>query len=220
MKEQKKTHNNLRNNLYDHELSDEEYEELRTAYEFEKSERQKPDKGARIAKIAGTIFLILGILFLIQQFFFSFGPDFTSLLRFIPTGGTIIILIIGLGLLGRIRSKKRSRRMDPTPNNQPGGDRWNTSTTGDAEETTAGRPCTSADFDPYAFRNTKRWFRSRKEKMLFGVCGEIAERLNIDPTVIRALFVIAFFSYGFSFVIYIALAIALPRRPLQKTWQI
>lgn len=52
--------------------------------------------------------------------------------------------------------------------------------------------------------------------MIFGVCGGIGERFDVDPTVIRALFVLAFFSYGFSFVVYIILAIVLPRRPIEN----
>ncbi len=35
----------------------------------------------------------------------------------------------------------------------------------------------------------KRLYRSSKNKMLGGVCGGIAEYLNVDPTIVRIIFV-------------------------------
>jgi phage shock protein C len=67
--------------------------------------------------------------------------------------------------------------------------------------------------EAYGFETHKKWYRSREEKMLFGVCGGIAERLDVDPTIVRALFALAFLSYGFSFVIYVVLAVILPKKP-------
>ncbi len=67
--------------------------------------------------------------------------------------------------------------------------------------------------DPYGYEMHRKWYRSREEKMLFGVCGGIAERLEMDPTIVRALFALAFLSYGFSLVIYVLLAVLLPKKP-------
>ncbi len=67
--------------------------------------------------------------------------------------------------------------------------------------------------DPYGFEMHRKWYRSREDKMLFGVCGGIAERLDMDPTIVRALFALAFLSYGFSLVIYVILAVVLPKKP-------
>ncbi len=36
----------------------------------------------------------------------------------------------------------------------------------------------------------KRLFRSTKEKVLGGVCGGIAEYLNMDPTIIRLIWIV------------------------------
>ncbi len=35
----------------------------------------------------------------------------------------------------------------------------------------------------------KRLFRSREDRMVAGVCGGLAEYTNLDPTVVRLLFV-------------------------------
>lgn len=57
--------------------------------------------------------------------------------------------------------------------------------------------------------NGKRLFRSRKERMLFGVCGGIAEYCNLDPTIIRLAFAI-FAATGAGVAAYIIAAIIVP----------
>ena len=55
----------------------------------------------------------------------------------------------------------------------------------------------------------KRLYRSRTNRLIAGVCGGIGEYLEIDPTVIRLVFVIAGL-FGFGFVVYLILALVLP----------
>ncbi|AEG60915.1 PspC domain-containing protein [Desulforamulus ruminis] len=58
----------------------------------------------------------------------------------------------------------------------------------------------------------KRLFRSRSQRMLAGVCGGIAEYLDMDPTVIRVLYIIAsVLSAAFpGLLIYIILIFVIP----------
>lgn len=61
---------------------------------------------------------------------------------------------------------------------------------------------------------TKRLYRSGRDKLLGGVCGGIADYINIDPVVIRILWVIgAFASFGTAILLYIILWIIIPRNP-------
>ncbi|MEJ2599049.1 MAG: PspC domain-containing protein [Anaerolineales bacterium] len=62
----------------------------------------------------------------------------------------------------------------------------------------------------------KRLYRSRKNRMLFGVCGGLGEYLNIDPTVIRLIFVLLFIPGGPSLIAYLALALIVPEEPLEE----
>lgn len=55
----------------------------------------------------------------------------------------------------------------------------------------------------------KRLYRSRESRMLCGVCGGIAEYFNIDPTLIRLLFVLFGLS-GSGILAYIIAAIIIP----------
>lgn len=55
----------------------------------------------------------------------------------------------------------------------------------------------------------KKLFRSNKNKMICGVCGGVAEYLNIDPTIIRLLWVILGFT-GIGLIAYIVAAVIMP----------
>lgn len=56
--------------------------------------------------------------------------------------------------------------------------------------------------------------RSRTDKKLFGVCGGIAEYLNLDSTLIRIAFVVGVIGSQGSFILaYLALAFAMPKEP-------
>lgn len=59
----------------------------------------------------------------------------------------------------------------------------------------------------------KRLYRSAKSKVFGGVAGGIAEYFDIDPIIIRLLFVIIAFAGGGGAIVYIILWIALPLEP-------
>jgi phage shock protein C len=56
----------------------------------------------------------------------------------------------------------------------------------------------------------KRLYRSNKNRVICGVCGGIAEYLNVDPNVIRLLWIIFACSAGAGILAYILAAIILP----------
>jgi phage shock protein PspC (stress-responsive transcriptional regulator) len=60
----------------------------------------------------------------------------------------------------------------------------------------------------------KRLYRSAKSKVFGGVAGGIAEYFDIDPIIIRLLFVIIAFAGGGGVVVYLILWIALPLEPI------
>lgn len=58
----------------------------------------------------------------------------------------------------------------------------------------------------------KRLYRSSVNYMLAGVCGEIAEYFNIDPTLIRlAWIILTCMNCGTGIVAYIIAAIVIPK---------
>lgn len=60
----------------------------------------------------------------------------------------------------------------------------------------------------------KRLYRSRTDRMLFGVCGGLGEYFNIDPTLFRALFLLLVLSNGIGIFLYLFLTIIIPNKPV------
>lgn len=56
----------------------------------------------------------------------------------------------------------------------------------------------------------KKLYKSRSDRMLCGVCGGIAEYLNIDSTIIRLLVVVLSLGFGGGILAYIIAAIIMP----------
>jgi len=60
----------------------------------------------------------------------------------------------------------------------------------------------------------KRLYKSRNQVVIDGVCGGMAEYLNMDVTIVRLIFVALLFFTGSGLLIYIVCAIVIPRAPL------
>ena len=60
---------------------------------------------------------------------------------------------------------------------------------------------------------TSRLYRSRSDRMLFGVSGGLSDHLDIDPTLVRLGWVVlGIVTGGFAILAYIVLAIVVPER--------
>lgn len=56
----------------------------------------------------------------------------------------------------------------------------------------------------------KQLFRSRDKRILGGVCGGIADYLDVDPLLVRALWVLVTLLGGSGFVAYVVLWLLIP----------
>jgi phage shock protein C len=61
--------------------------------------------------------------------------------------------------------------------------------------------------------NPRRLYRSRRDRQLAGVAGGIAEYLEVDPTVVRILWILSVFIGGFGILLYIIMAFVVPLEP-------
>ncbi|MBQ9967783.1 MAG: PspC domain-containing protein [Oscillospiraceae bacterium] len=59
----------------------------------------------------------------------------------------------------------------------------------------------------------KRLYKSQTNKMLCGVCGGVAEYLNIDPTIVRLIWAVLILVVGTGVLAYIIAAILMPESP-------
>ena len=58
----------------------------------------------------------------------------------------------------------------------------------------------------------KKLYRSNTNKTIAGVCGGLAEYLNIDPTIIRVIWALVALS-GAGLVAYLICALIIPEKP-------
>ena len=64
--------------------------------------------------------------------------------------------------------------------------------------------------------NARRLYRSRTDRVLTGIAGGMAEYLEVDPTIVRILWVLAtIFTGGLVLLLYIVLAFVIPVNPFQ-----
>jgi phage shock protein C len=63
----------------------------------------------------------------------------------------------------------------------------------------------------------KKIYRSRKDSMIAGVCGGIAEYFNIDSTLVRLLVILIVLLGGVGIIAYIIAWVIIPQSPEQIT---
>ncbi|MCD6355929.1 MAG: PspC domain-containing protein [Anaerolineaceae bacterium] len=61
--------------------------------------------------------------------------------------------------------------------------------------------------------NMKRLYRSKDDRMISGVCAGLAEYIDIDPTIVRLLFVLGLFAGGATFWAYLIMTLVIPEEP-------
>lgn len=49
------------------------------------------------------------------------------------------------------------------------------------------------------------------DKKIFGVCGGLGEYFDIDPTIVRIIFLVALIVFGSGFLLYLILALVMPK---------
>jgi len=59
----------------------------------------------------------------------------------------------------------------------------------------------------------KRLYRSKDQRMIWGVCGGLGQYFGVDPTIIRVIAVLTLFLGLTGAIVYIILAIVVPLEP-------
>ena len=60
----------------------------------------------------------------------------------------------------------------------------------------------------------RKLYRTRKDRMIAGVCGGLSAYFGIDPTLVRLLFVIGALMGGPGILAYLIMMIVVPEEPL------
>lgn len=59
----------------------------------------------------------------------------------------------------------------------------------------------------------RKLYKSNSNKIIFGVCGGIANYFNIDATIVRLIMVILTLAGGSGIIFYIIAAVLMPEEP-------
>jgi phage shock protein C len=59
----------------------------------------------------------------------------------------------------------------------------------------------------------KRLYRSKDERMIWGICDGIAKYSDIDPTIVRIIAVLTIFLWGLGLWLYLILRFVIPLEP-------
>ena len=144
--------------------------------------------------VTGLTLILAGTIYLLSELWAWTGLAFSGLI--LPWLVGVGVILLGFGLL----TWRSSGKDDPE-----------STTTKKAVEAETGQ--TKVVEEPKKSDN-KQLTRSRTDKKLFGVCGGIAEYLNLDPTLVRIAFVVGVIGSGGPFVLgYFALAFIMPKEP-------
>lgn len=163
----------------------------------DQNEKKKKQSFVNFPTVVGGVMLLTTFLYFLQSFGLFGGPNLGNFLDVFPIIGVILVALIGFGLFSRNRKKKKkikkSRKGVKTASYDSVG--------------------SGTGFDAYGLKVQKRLMRSTTDKKLFGVCGGIAKYFGLDPTLVRIIFAIAIFFYGVPLVIYLLMAIFMPKEP-------
>lgn len=61
--------------------------------------------------------------------------------------------------------------------------------------------------------HSRRLYRSRREKMIAGVCGGLAAYFNMDPSLMRLIFILFLLLGGSAFLVYVVMWLVVPLEP-------
>lgn len=170
-----------------------------------------------VYKLIGIFLVVVGCFFLfINLDFFSFR----EMTRFV-WNYLLPASLIGAGIYILVRRRAPDTEQLPTPPQaeQSRSTEAQEQTTEPKERGTAEKSApetqSSARGPEPSPPPKRRLMRSFVDRKLFGVCGGLGEYFDIDPTIIRIIFVIfTLMSFGFGVLLYIVLLFSMPERPV------
>jgi len=169
------------------DVSEEEMEDLYFADDVEESSL------FNLPTVTGLTLILAGTIYLLSELGVWTGMAFSNLI--LPWLVGVGVILLGFGLLT-----------------------WRSSGTSEEDATDTAKKAVEAEtgetkvVEEPKKSDKKKLTRSRTDKKLLGVCGGIAEYLNLDPTLVRIAFVVGVIGSGGPFVLgYLGLAFIMPK---------
>jgi len=169
------------------DISDEELESL-----YFEDDEEDESSFLNLQTMSGLSLILAGIIYLLSELQVWAAPLF-GLGAALPWLAGVLVILLGFGVL-TWRSSNASEEDSRTKK---------------AVDAETGEP--KVVEEPKKAKSN-RLTRSRTDKKFLGVCGGIAEYLNLDPTLVRIAFVIGVISSAGPLILaYFGLAFAMPK---------
>jgi phage shock protein C len=149
--------------------------------------------GINNSRFWGILLVVLGVAWLASNFGFSIWHHWWGFSWDVAL--PLLLILAGVAFLfgGRAYLTSPSTTAKPTAAGQEG-------------------PSEAAPSAPHP--EPTKLYRSLTEKKLLGVCGGLADYMQLDPVIVRLVFVMAALaSFGIVVVAYIVLGIVVPQKP-------
>ena len=135
----------------------------------------------------GTVLIVIGLVFMFTTFRWFYFPFFH--IRWEIVLATILIAVgIAVILFGTAGIISRKAPADEKP---------------EGEEEKKPKPKEAVEI--------KRLYRSRDQRIIFGICGGLGKYFDLDPVLIRLVWLLlSFFTGGAGFLVYLVLIFVIP----------
>jgi len=149
--------------------------------------------GRNNSRFWGILLVVLGLAWLASNFGFSIWHHWWGFSWDVAL--PVVLILAGVAFLfgGRAYLTSPSTTAEPAAADQEG---------------PSGAAAAASQPEP------SKLYRSRTEKKLLGVCGGLADYMQLDPVIVRLVFVMAgLASFGIVAIAYIVLGIVVPQNP-------
>ncbi|MFU8811332.1 MAG: PspC domain-containing protein [Balneolaceae bacterium] len=161
-----------------------------------------------------TGFAVLGNRIGSELFGFGLFSGLEMIGAVAPYAGAALLAFVLIMMMGRRQNKEKEKVV--MAQNIAARDKLDAFLYADADSTGSKQTRGSGQTLSMAMKQKNKLTRSRDDKWLFGVCGGIASYTGMSSTLVRALFLGAFFlGYGSPLIFYIVLGLIMPKQPIE-----
>ncbi len=230
-----KTHQNTGSKTGSSTLEFDEFELQNTMQDFLREETKEDGKGVwNFSTFAGLGMLFIAMTFMLQLVGFPMGSALSGFaqgaIEALPIIGGILVTLVGFGfLVGDRKREKKARKEKQKKSRQKrqkkkniyaedihGAEDFSGSLKNDLDSDFSSSSSSDYSYDNFGYRHAKRLMKSRTNKKIAGVCGGLAKYFGLSSTVVRFIFgAVAIMSWGTSILIYLGLALAMPKEPIE-----
>lgn len=192
-----------------------------TLHEFLEENEKKPKESVwNLTTLSGlgfvfTAFAYIGHSIATEILGLSALPFVYTLMQFLPY---LAGALLGINILSMFKStgeKQREEKREEKIRVKETYDKLDSFLYPEGKKAKSKSYSKSKSFDSVKLNPSQKLFKSRTDKYIAGVCGGLSKYLGISSTAIRIIFLAALFlGYGSFFLVYIALAIVMPKEPI------